>query len=160
MKTLTVKDIRDVLSNTLFDHYSLADFAIRGTTVKNKEKEFRVEFRIYDSEFWMSIDTAIDSIRIATRSLNGPDRLDTIQIWLSKPFEYDKAKFEFGWRKDLETFFDSFHEALLEKVEKKQKTTAASVYGLSTKDTEAKETKPSIFNSLKEDDKEEEDEYI
>lgn len=157
MLSLTIKEIRDALSNTLFDHYSLADFAIRGTKVKDKDKEFRIEFRIYDAEFWMDIDPSIDSIRIGTRSLGGPDRLDTTQKWFA-PTEYDKKKFEFGWRKDLEAFFDAFHEALVEKVEKKQKTTAAGVYGSSTKADEAKigKSKPSIFNSLKDD----EDEYI
>jgi hypothetical protein len=186
MLSLTIKDIRDGLTDALFEHYSLADFAVRGTTVKDKEKEFRIEFRIYDSEFWMDIDPSIDSIHIGTRSFGGPDRLDTIQIWLSKPFEYDASKFEFGWREDLKVFFDSFHKALMEKVEKAQKTTAGSVYGSSAKPVETetgegkagaaviaaildgldtnksatKDNKPSIFNSLKEDDKEEEDEYI
>jgi hypothetical protein len=158
MLSLTIKDIREAFSDTLFKFYSLSDFTIRGTKTKDKDKEFRIEFRIYDTEFWMDIDPSIDSIHIATRSINGPDHLDTIQMWLSKPFDYDKDNFQFGWRTDLEAFFDAFHEVLVEKVEKKQKTTAASVYGLSTKDTEAKETKPSIFNGL--DDQEDRDEYI
>lgn len=185
MLSLTIKDIRDGLTDTLFEHYSLADFAVRGTTVKDKDKEFRIEFRIYDSEFWMDVDPEIDSIHIGTRSFGGPDRIDSIQMWFS-PSEYDKAKFQFGWRTDLERFFDAFHEALVEKVEKKQKTTAGSVYGSSTKPVEtetgegkagaaviaailnglddkannakAKERKPSIFNGL--DNQEDRDEYI
>lgn len=183
MLSLSIKEIRDVLSNTLFDYYSLADFAIRGTKTKDKDKEFRVEFRIYDTEFWMDIDPSIDSIRIATRSLNGPDHLDSIQMWFA-PSEYEKSKFAFGWRKDLEAFFDAFHEALVDQAEKKQKTTAASVYGSSTKVDEPKSVvaqcidavygstkvdeskvgeakiadKPSIFNGL--DDQDDRDEYI
>lgn len=158
MLSLTIKDIREAFSDTLFKFYSLSDFAMRGTKTKDKDKEFRIEFRIYDSEFWMDIDPSIDLIHIGTRSFGGPDHLDTIQMWLSKPFDYDKDNFQFGWRTDLESFFDSFHKALMEKVEKAQKTTAASVYGVSTKDTEAKERKPSIFNGL--DDQEGRDEYI
>lgn len=179
MLSLSIKDIRDTLTDVLFKFYSLADFAVRGTKVKDKDKEFRIEFRIYDTEFWMDIDPSIDSIRIATRSLNGPDHLDSIQMWFA-PSEYEKKKFEFGWRKDLEAFFDAFHEALVEKVEKKQKTTAAGVYGSSTKvdepkslvaqcidavygkanetKDETKATKPSIFNGL--DDQDDRDEYI
>lgn len=177
MLSLKIKDIRDVLTDTLFENYALADFAVRGTKT-TKDKEFRIEFRIYDSEFWVSVDTAIDSIRVCSRSLGGPDRLDSIQMWLTKPFEYDKSKFEFGWRTDLERFFDDFHAALLEKVKKTQKTNASSVYGSSTKvdepksvlaqcidavygnsaETKTKEVATSIFNGL--DDQEDRDEYI
>lgn len=179
MLSLSIKDIREVFSDTLFKFYSLSDFSISSTKVKDKDKEFRIEFRIYDTKFWMDIDPSIDSIHIATRSINGPDRLDSIQMWFA-PSEYDKKKFEFGWRKDLEAFFDAFHEALVDQVEKKQKTTAASVYGSSTLVDEPKsvvaqcidavygstkvdeskvgEAKPSIFNGL--DDQDDRDEYI
>jgi hypothetical protein len=180
MLSLTIKDIREAFSDTLFKFYSLSDFTMRGTKTKDKDKEFRIEFRIYDSEFWMDIDPSIDSIHIGTRSFGGPDHLDTIQMWLSKPFDYDKDNFQFGWRTDLEEFFDAFRENLLEKVKETQKTTAASVYGSSTKvdepksvvaqcidavygkanetKDETKATKPSIFNGL--DDQEDRDEYI
>ena len=130
MLSLSIKDIREVFSDTLFKFYSLSDFSISSTKVKDKDKEFRIEFRIYD--------------------------------------------------KDLEAFFDAFHEALVDQVEKKQKTTAASVYGSSTLVDEPKsvvaqcidavygstkvdeskvgEAKPSIFNGL--DDQDDRDEYI
>lgn len=178
MLSLSIKEIRDALTNALSEHYALDDFSVGGTKTNDKDAEFRIDFRIYDNEFRMDIKPSIDSVRVVTRSLNAPD-LNTIQIWLSKPYDYDKAKFKFGWRNDLETFFDAFHVALLEKVQKTQKTTASAVYGSSTKTGETKsvmaqcvdaiygkpseakttETKASIFNNLK-DDKEEEDEYI
>lgn len=185
MLSLKIKDIRDVLTDTLFEHYALDDFSVGGTKTNDKDAEFSIEFRIYDNEFRMNIKPSIDSVRVVTRSLNAPD-LDTIQIWLSKPYDYDKAKFKFGWRKDLEAFFDAFHEALLEKLAKTQKANMAAVYGSSTKAAETSKSvvaqcidalyssakvdeskseravndiKTSIFNGLKED-KEEEDEYI
>lgn len=179
MLSLPIKEIRDALTNALSEHYALDDFSVGGTKTNDKDAEFRIDFRICDNEFRMDIKPSIDSIRVVTRSLNAPD-LNTIQIWLSKPYDYDKAKFKFGWRNDLETFFDAFHVALLEKLTKTQKTTASAVYGSSTKTGETKsvmaqcidavygnsaETKTkevtttSIFNNLKED-KEEEDEYI
>lgn len=180
---LTIKDIREVLEKTLSMFYADADFAVASTKTMDKDKEFRIEFRIYDGTFWMGVDTAIDSIRICTRSLH-PDGLDSIHIWYSAPFDYYKDKFEFGWRTDLEQFFDAFRENLLEKVKETQKTTAASVYGSSTKaaeigegeagasviaailnglddkanDAKAKERKTSIFNGL--DSDEDRDEYI
>lgn len=64
--SLTIKDIRDVLTDTLFNFYSLSDFTIRGTKVRAKEQEFRIEFRIYDNEFWMDVDPSIDSVYIGT----------------------------------------------------------------------------------------------
>lgn len=181
MLELKVKDVREALEETLGKFYAFPDFSLGSTKVMDKDKTFRIEFRIYDSEFWMNIEPSIDSISIATRSLNGPDHLDSIQMWFA-PTEYEKSKFEFGWRKDLETFFDAFHDALIEKLKKTQKTQAASVYGSSTKADEPKSVvaqcidavygsakvdeskvgeckiagKPSIFNSLKDD----EDEYI
>lgn len=184
MLSLKIKDIRDVLTDTLFEHYALDDFSVGGTKTNDKDAEFSIEFRIYDNEFRMNIKPPIDSVRVVTRSLNAPD-LNTIQIWLSKPYDYDKAKFKFGWRTDLEEFFDAFHEALLEKVEKKQKTTTSAVYGSSTKPAESSKSvvaqcidalygsakvdesrvgeckiadKTSIFNGL--DDQEDRDEYI
>ncbi len=117
MKTLTVKDIRDVLSNTLFDHYSLADFAVRGTTVKDKEKEFRIEFRIYDTEFWMDINADVDFIHIAA---SDSKPIKTIHFYLPM-FEYNKENFDFGWRTDLECFFDTFKANLFEKLEQNRK---------------------------------------
>lgn len=153
MLELKVKDIRETFEETLGKFYAFPDFSINPTKVMDRDKEFRIEFRIYDAEFWMDIDPSIASVRIATRVLGV---LESIQMWFSKPFEYDKSKFEFGWRTDLEVFFDAFHEALLEKLAKTQKANMAAVYGSSTK---ADETKTSIFNGLKED-KEEEDEYI
>lgn len=173
MLELKVKDIRETFEETLGKFYAFPDFSINPTKVMDRDKEFRIEFRIYDAEFWMDIDPSIASVRIATRTLGV---LDSIQMWLSKPFEYDKKKFEFGWRKDLEAFFDAFREALLEKVKKIQKANMAAIYGSSTKvnepksvmaqcidavygnstETKSKELKPSIFNSLKDD----EDEYI
>lgn len=159
---LRIKDIREVLEKTLSMFYAFPDFSINPTKVMDRDKEFRIEFRIYDAEFWMDIDPSIASVRIATRALGV---LDSIQMWLSKPFEYDKKKFEFGWRKDLEAFFDAFQEALLQKVKKTEPAETKSVmaqcidavYGNST-ETKSKELKPSIFNSLKND--EDEDEYI
>lgn len=179
MLELKVKDVRETFEETLGKFYAFPDFSLGSTKVMDKDETFRIEFRIYNDELWMDIKPSIDSVRVVTRSLNAPE-LDTIQIWLSKPYDYDKAKFKFGWRKDLEEFFDAFHEALLEKLQKTQKTTASAVYGSSTKVDESKsvvaqcidavygnsaETKTkevtttSIFNNLKED-KEEEDEYI
>lgn len=181
MLELKVKDIREALEETLTKFYALADFSVGSTKVANKDKEFRIEFRIYDTAFWMEVDPTIDSVRICTNSLGTSGALDSIQIWLSKPFDFDKSKFKFGWRKDLEIFFDAFHATLLEKVNKNQKTAAAAVYGSSTQATETEEgkvgasviaailngldtkkdetkdsNKPSIFNSLKDG----EDEYI
>jgi hypothetical protein len=180
MKTLTVKDIRKILEDTLTKFYDFVDYGISSTKVMDRSKEYRIEFRIYDASFWMDVDLAIDSIHIGTRSFGDVDHIDSLQMWLSKPFEYDKAKFEFGWRKDLETFFDSFHEALLEKVEKSTPAETKNdeaktgetksvveqcidaVYGSAkigeSKIGEAKigEAKTSIFNSLKDG----EDEYI
>jgi len=179
---LTIKDIREVFEKTLSMFYADADFAVASTKVMNKTKDFRIEFRIYDAEFWMCIDPSIGMVHIGTRSLGGPDRLDTINIWYSDwLFDYYKDKFEFGWRTDLEQFFDAFRENLLEKVKETQKTTAASVYGSSTAkpaetksvmaqcidavidavygnstETKSKEVKASIFNGLKDG----EDEYI
>lgn len=176
---LRIKDIREVLEKTLSIFYADADFAVASTKVMNKTKDFRIEFRIYDAEFWMDIDLGIDSVHIGTRSLGDVDHIDSLQMWLSKPYEYNTDKFDFSWRKDLEYFFDAFHAALLEKVKETQKTTAASVYGSSTAkpaeiksvmaqcidavygnstETKSKEVKASIFNGL--DDQEDRDEYI
>lgn len=154
MLSLSVKEVRSIFEETLFKFYSTADWSIASTKVRDKDKEFRIEFRIYDESFWMDIDPAIDSIHIATRSFGEPGHLDSIQMWLSKgSCEYEKAKFDFGWREDLEEVFDALYKALMEKVEKTQKTQAASVYGSSTK---VGEPKTSIFNGLKDN----EDEYI
>ena len=154
MLTLTIKDIRDILEKALRKHYDFVDFAIEATKVMDRSKEFRIEFRIYDAHFWMDIDPEIDSIHIGTRSFSA-DHLDTIQMWLSKPFDYDKTKFEFGWRSDLERFFDAFHSYLKEKVEsKKVDEIAEGIIGESV----IGEEKPSIFNNLKDD--KDEDEYI
>ena len=157
MLELKVKDIRETFVETLEKFYAFHDFSVSSTKVMDKDKTFRIEFRIYDSEFWMDIEPAIYCVHITTRSFGESDHLDMLHIWL-RPYRYDKEHFTFGWRKDLEAFFDAFHEALVKKVEKKQKTTAASVYGSSTKADEAKigKSKTSIFNSLKDD----EDEYI
>ena len=181
MLELKVKDVRETFEETLGKFYAFPDFSVGSTKVMDKDKTFRIEFRIYDSEFWMNIEPAIYCVHIATRSFGEPDHLDMLHIWL-RPYRYDKEHFTFGWRKDLEAFFDAFHEALVDQVEKKQKTTAASVYGSSTLVDEPKSVvaqcidavygsakvdeskvgeckiagKPSIFNSLKDD----EDEYI
>ena len=178
MLELKVKDIRETFEETLGKFYAVPDFSINPTKVMDRDKEFRIEFRIYDAKFWMDIDPSIASVRIATRALGVLDAIDSIQMWLSKPFEYDKKKFEFGWRTDLEAFFDAFQEALLENSRKRGRRVLGSstkvdepksgiaqcidaVYGKAneTKDTTSKDiNKPSIFNSLKND--EDEDEYI
>lgn len=118
MLSLLIKDIRNVLEETLKKFYDFADYSIGSTRVIDNSKEFRIEFRIYDASFWMDIDPAIDSIHIATRSFGEPDHLDSLQIWLSKPYQYDTERFDFGWRSDLECFFDTFHSNLKERVEK------------------------------------------
>ena len=177
---LRIKDIREVLEKTLSMFYSAVDYSIRPTRVMNKTKDFRIEFRIYDAEFWMDIDLAIDSIHIGTRSFGDVDHIDSLQMWLSKPYEYKTDKFEFAWRKDLEYFFDGLQAYLVERVErthnapatkddeaKKEKSVIAqcidAVYG-SAKVDESKvgeckiAGKPSIFNSI--DTDENRDEYI
>jgi hypothetical protein len=162
MLELKVKDVRETFEETLGKFYADADFSVGSTKVMDKDKTFRIEFRIYDSEFWMNIEPAIYCVHIATRSFGEPDHLDMLHIWL-RPYRYDKEHFTFGWRKDLETFFDSFHKALLEKLNKNQKTGAAAVYGSSIfnglkdnedGDDEAKtgENKTSIFNGLKDNE--------
>ena len=165
---LRIKDIREVLEKSLSMFYAEVDYSIRPTRVMNKTKDFRIEFRIYDAEFWMDVDLAIDSIHIGTRSFGDVDHIDSLQMWLSKPYEYKTDKFEFAWRKDLEYFFDGLHAYLKERVERTHNAPAAkeksviaqcidSIYG---KTTEAKtvEAKPSIFKGL--DDQEDRDEYI
>lgn len=134
MLSLTIKDIRKVLEETLSKFYDFVDYSIEATKVMDRSKEFRIEFRIYDSHFWIDIDPEIDSVYIASRSFSA-DHLDSIQMWLSKPFEYDKNKFEFGWRSDIERFFDAFHDYLNEKVKSnKLQITSESIIGKSTKD--------------------------
>ena len=184
---LRIKDIREVLEKTLSMFYADADFSVGSTKVMNKTKDFRIEFRIYDAEFWMDIDLGIDSVHIGTRSLGDVDHIDSLQMWLSKPYEYNTDKFDFSWRKDLEYFFDGLHEYLKERVERahnprttEDTETKASIFsnlkdeegkagaaviaailnGLDDKanDAKAKENKTSIFNNLKDD--EDEDEYI
>lgn len=208
MLELKVKDVRETFEETLGKFYAFPDFSVGSTKVMDKDKTFRIEFRIYDSEFWMNIEPAIYCVHIATRSFGEPDHLDMLHIWL-QPYRYDKEHFTFGWRKDLECFFDAFEASLREKVERvrsastskddhldqlmkkidaeltgsyeeyaatakadeanKEKSVIAqcidAIYGSPAKVDEAKigeakiADKPSIFNSLKEDD-EDEDEYI
>lgn len=118
MLSLTIKDIRKVLEETLSKFYDFADYSVTPTRVVSKSKEFRIEFKIYDAGFWMEVDPAIDSIHIATRAFGDVDHIDSLQMWLSKPFEYDNSKFNFGWREDLEWFFDALHAYLKERVER------------------------------------------
>ena len=117
MLELKVKDIRETFEETLEKFYALLDFSVGSTKVMDKDKTFRIEFRIYDSEFWMDIEPAIYCVHIATRSFGEPDHLDMLHIWL-RPYRYDKEHFTFGWRKDLECFFDAFEASLREKVER------------------------------------------
>ena len=117
MLELKVKDIRETFEETLEKFYALLDFSVGSTKVMDKDKRFRIEFRIYDSEFWMDIEPAIYCVHIATRSFGEPDHLDMLHIWL-RPYRYDKEHFTFGWRKDLECFFDAFEASLREKVER------------------------------------------
>lgn len=187
MLNLTIKDIRKVLEETLSKFYDFVDYSVRPTKVMDRDKEFRIEFRIYDAEFWMDVDPVIDSIHIGTRSFGEPDHLDSIVIWLQKPYHYSTERFEFGWRSDLEWFFDGLLAYLEERVEKmhnppadkaaepnikigpfkedqlmkyleEEEAASYEEYIADAKGDEAKtgETKPSIFNSLKDD----EDEYI
>jgi len=179
---MLVKEIREILEKTLGKFYADADFAVASTKVMDDFHEFRIEFRIYDAEFWMGINTVLEHVYIESQSF-GEAGAGIISIWF-RPYRYDKKRsdekdFSFGWRTDLESFFDAFHATLLEKVKETQKTTAASVYGSSTKaaeigegeagasviaaildglDTKKDETKdcnkPSIFNSLKDDEDE------
>lgn len=187
MLSLTIKDIRKVLEETLSKFYDFVDYGINPTKVMASTKEFRIEFRIYDADFWINIDPAIDSIYIGTRSFGDVDHIDSLQMWLSKPYEYDTEKFDFGWREDLEWFFDGFHAYLEERVERahnapdaKDPETKTSIFnnlkddegktgaaviaailgGLKDKEDKSKtvEAKPSIFNGL--DDQEDRDEYI
>lgn len=161
MLSLLIKDIRNVLEETLKKFYDFADYSIGSTKVIDKSKEFRIEFRIYDASFWMDIDPAIDSMHIATRSFGEPDHLDSLQIWLSKPYQYDKERFDFGWRSDLECFFDGLQAYLEEKVEQTHRAPVAKVDEARIGEAviggnKSPEKKASIFNSLKDD----EDEYI
>lgn len=162
MLELKVKDVRETFEETLGKFYAFPDFSLGSTKVMDKDKTFRIEFRIYDSEFWMNIEPAIYHVHIATRSFGEPDHLDMLHIWL-RPYRYDKEHFTFGWRKDLECFFDAFHAALLEKVMKDQKVTAAGVYGSSATKPDEGEGKAgaaaiaAILDGLKDD---REDEYI
>lgn len=165
---LRIKDIREVLEKTLSMFYAFPDFSINPTKVMDRDKEFRIEFRIYDAEFWMDVDPMIDSIQIGTRSFGEPDHLDTIRIWLQKPYHYSTERFEFGWRSDLESFFDGFLAYLEERVEKMHNPPADKADEPKKEKSELSqcvdaayskrsERKTSIFNSLKDD---EEDEYI
>lgn len=117
MLELKVKDVRETFEETLTKFYAFPDFSVGSTKVMDKDKTFRIEFRIYDSEFWMNIEPAIYCVHIATRSFGEPDHLDMLHIWL-RPYRYDKEHFTFGWRKDLECFFDTFEASLREKVER------------------------------------------
>jgi hypothetical protein len=220
---LRIKDIREVLEKTLSMFYAFPDFSINPTKVMDRDKEFRIEFRIYDAEFWMDVDPLIDSIHIGTRSFGEPDHLDSIRIWLQKPYHYNTERFEFGWRSDLKWFFDGLLAYLEERVEKMHNPPADkaaepnikigplredlimknlemeeaaayeeymaeakkadeaktgesisvlaqcidAIYGSPAKIGESKigeskigESKTSIFNSLKDDEDEDEDEYI
>jgi hypothetical protein len=76
MKTLTVKDIRKILEDTLTKFYDFVDYGISSTKVMDRSKEYRIEFRIYDASFWMDVDLAIDSIHIGTRSFGDVDHID------------------------------------------------------------------------------------
>lgn len=116
MLELKVKDVRETFEETLGEFYAFPDFSVGSTKVMDKDKTFRIEFRIYDSEFWMNIEPAIYCVHIATRSFGEPDHLDMLHIWL-RPYRYDKEHFTFGWRKDLEYFFDAFNAHLIEKIE-------------------------------------------
>lgn len=165
---LTIKNIRDILEKTLRKHFDFVDFGINPTKVMAMTKEFRIEFRIYDADFWINVDPAIDSIYIGTRSFGEPDHLDSIQIWLSRPYQYDTEKFDFGWRIDLKTFFNDFHSYLKEKVESnKVAVIGEGIIGESiiaeekdycgVRDDIPKADKTSIFNNLKPVD---EDDFI
>ena len=118
MLSLTIKDIRDALEEILRKHYAFADYTVTPTKVIDKDKEFRIEFKIYDAGFRMVIDPSISGIYIGTKSFGEPDHVDSIMIWLEKPYQYDTKTFDFGWRKDLESFFDALQAYLVERVEK------------------------------------------
>ena len=173
MLPLTIKDIRNALEKILRKQFDFVDFSIEPTKVMNRSEEFSIIFKIYEDEFWIDVSPNINKLYIGTRSLGEPGHIDSVHIWLSTPFEYDKKKFEFGWRKDLEIFIDALYEHLKEMAEKKVlEQCIDSVYG---KEAETKTDeppvavigeskigeckiadKPSIFNGLKDD----EDEYI
>ena len=222
MSTLTMKDVRKALDEALSKFFSFTDYNVCPTEVKNDDQEFRISFKIYNDKFWMDIDAGVDFIHIAA---SDSKPIKTIHIYLPM-FKYNKENFDFGWRTDLECFFDTFKANLFEKLEQNRKAAvercnarndtpvkigpfkedqlmkyleeeeAASyeeyaenppkkselsqilnkmyaedpqildkLYEENAKANEAKtgETKPSIFNGLKEDDEDEdedEDEYI
>lgn len=205
MPSLTIKDIRKTLEETLAKFFSFSDYNMCPTEVRDDTQEFRIGFKIYNDSFLVDIASAMQSIFITRVCSN----YASIHISLYPPqFRYNKERFDFGWRKDLEQFFDEFAYALINAVKESQRDELLESFekdyysidepaktdtpepnikigllreDLIMKNLEVEETalyeefiadakvdeskvgeckiadKPSIFNSLKDD---EEDEYI
>lgn len=117
MLSLTIKDIRDALEETLRKHYGLIDYSISPTIIIEQTNDLRIGFYIMNSEFWIDFAPATEHLTIVTFSLGDPNHVDMAHIWL-QPYRYDKKDFKFGWRKDLECFFDAFEACLKNRVEK------------------------------------------
>ena len=98
-----------------------------------------------NSEFWIDFAPATEHLSIGTFSLGDPNHVDMVNIWL-RPYRYDTSHFEFGWRKDLEHFFDSF-QANIKKID--ERTDESAVDAAYSKH---RESKASIFNGLKDDE--------
>lgn len=117
MSTLTMKDVRKALDEALSKFFSFTDYNVCPTEVKNDVQEFRIPFKIYNDKFWMDINACVDFIHIAASDSNP---IKTIHIYLPM-FKYNKENFDFGWRTDLECFFDTFKANLFEKLEQNRK---------------------------------------
>ena len=117
MSTLTMKDVRKALDEALSKFFSFTDYNVCPTEVKNDDQEFRISFKIYNDKFWMDIDAGVDFIHIAA---SDSKPIKTIHIYLPM-FKYNKENFDFGWRTDLECFFDTFKANLFEKLEQNRK---------------------------------------
>lgn len=117
MLTLTIKDVRKALDEALSKFFSFTDYNVCPTEVKNDDQEFRISFKIYNDKFWMDINAGVDFIHIAASDSNP---IKTIHIYLPM-FKYNKENFDFGWRTDLECFFDTFKANLFEKLEQNRK---------------------------------------
>ena len=120
MSTLTMKDVRKALDEALSKFFSFTDYNVCPAEVKNDDQEFRISFKIYNDKFWMDINAGVDLIHIAA---SDSKPIKTIHICLPM-FEYNKENFDFGWRTDLECFFDTFKANLFEKVEQNRKAAA------------------------------------
>lgn len=206
MLALTMKEIRDILAQTLNKFFSEADYSLRQTEVRNDLSEFRVGFKIYDDQFWMDVNPTTQIVQVLTRSIYCEEKtqtLNAVHVCLFPPmFRYDKEQFRFDWRTDLECFFDEFSSALINAVKaSKRDVLLASLekdyYGSGVRDdipkadktklaqvveamqneksvvsqcidavynkhaeTKTKEVKTSIFNGLKDDEDDDEDDYI